>query len=116
MVRCLRGPYFRRIQNSRCTPSPSRSYPATKPSCARMSSTAFESLDVGATSSSLYAVLALRILVNRSATGSDTFDENFVFFGVLAGVVVVTMRPWSPPEAHPDVPARGSRSGTGGTA
>src|SRR5437899_374805 len=87
------------------------------PSCARMSSRAFESLDVGATSSSLYAVLALRILVNRSATGSVTFDENFVFFRVLAGVVVVvTMRLWSPPEAHPDAPARGSRSGTGGTA
>src|SRR5438874_12443966 len=87
-----------------------------KPSCARMSSTAFESFDVGARSSSLYAVLAFRILVKRSATRSDTFDENVGLFGVLAGVVVVvTMRHWSPQEDQTDVPARRSRSGTGGT-
>ena len=102
MVRCLRGPYFRPDPEQLVHTLPFAFVPVDEPFVRKgCASTAFESLDVGATSSSLYAVLALRILGQQvRRPGPETFEENFVFFAVVVVLVLVvdalTMRPRHP--------------------
>src|SRR5262245_29993699 len=70
IVRSRFGPYLSWMVMARSLPSPSTDEPVMYPSVTRISAIRSFSRDAGTTRSSLYAMLAFRMRVSMSATGS----------------------------------------------